>query len=65
VITYVNPAVAAILGVAVLHESLTVGMGLGFLLVLAGSVLATRRPAGAAEPSSRPPVSASASSPAE
>ena len=65
VITYVNPAVAAILGVAALHESLTVGMGLGFLLVLAGSVLATRRPAGAAEPSSRQPVSASASSPGE
>jgi drug/metabolite transporter (DMT)-like permease len=43
VITYVNPAVAAILGVAVLHESLTLGMGLGFVLVLAGSILATRR----------------------
>ena len=43
VITYVNPAVAAVLGVAVLHESLTLGMGAGFLLVLAGSALATRR----------------------
>jgi len=43
VITYVNPAVAAILGVAVLHENLTLGMGFGFALVLAGSVLATRR----------------------
>jgi len=43
VITYVNPAVAAALGVAVLRESLTVGMGLGFGLVLAGSILATRR----------------------
>lgn len=43
VITYVNPAVAAILGVAVLRESLTVGMGVGFVLVLVGSVLATRR----------------------
>lgn len=43
VITYVNPAVAAILGVTVLHESLTVGMGLGFGLVLAGSTLATRQ----------------------
>src|SRR5437016_5505677 len=42
VITYVNPAVAAILGVAVLHENLTLGMGFGFALVLAGSVLATR-----------------------
>jgi drug/metabolite transporter (DMT)-like permease len=43
VITYVNPAVAAILGVAVLRENLTVGMLFGFVLVLAGSVLATRR----------------------
>src|SRR2546423_3295931 len=43
VITYVNPAVAAVLGVAILRESLTLGMGLGFVLVLAGSTLATRR----------------------
>ena len=42
VITYVNPAVAAVLGVAVLGERLTLGMGVGFVLVLAGSVLATR-----------------------
>jgi drug/metabolite transporter (DMT)-like permease len=47
VVTYVNPAVAALLGVAVLHESLTVGMLVGFVLVLAGSGLATRRPAAA------------------
>lgn len=44
VITYVNPAVAAVLGVALLGESFTVGMGVGFALVLAGSVLATRPP---------------------
>jgi drug/metabolite transporter (DMT)-like permease len=43
VITYVNPAVAAVLGVTVLHESLTLGMGFGFALVLLGSVLSTRR----------------------
>jgi drug/metabolite transporter (DMT)-like permease len=43
VITYVNPAVAALLGVTVLGESFTAGMGVGFVLVLAGSVLATRR----------------------
>ena len=49
VFTYVNPAVAAVLGAAVLHETLTVGMGVGFALVLAGSVLATRRPRPAAE----------------
>ena len=44
VITYVNPAVAAILGVVVLGEHLTAGVLLGFALVLAGSVLATRAP---------------------
>jgi drug/metabolite transporter (DMT)-like permease len=42
VITYVNPAVAAVLGVAILGEELTAGMGAGFVLVLVGSVLATR-----------------------
>ena len=42
VITYVNPAVAALLGVAILGEDFTAGMGVGFVLVLAGSVLATR-----------------------
>jgi drug/metabolite transporter (DMT)-like permease len=42
VITYVNPAVAAVLGVVVLGEHFTAGMGIGFVLVLAGSVLATR-----------------------
>jgi drug/metabolite transporter (DMT)-like permease len=46
VITYVNPAVAAVLGVSILGEHLTAGMAAGFALVLAGSVLATaaRRP---------------------
>ncbi len=43
VITYINPAVAAVLGVTVLSERFTLGMGLGFALVLAGSVLATSR----------------------
>ncbi|MGC1184030.1 MAG: EamA family transporter [Candidatus Dormiibacterota bacterium] len=43
VITYVNPAVAVALGVVLLHESFTVGIGVGFALVLGGSVLATRR----------------------
>jgi drug/metabolite transporter (DMT)-like permease len=42
VITYVNPAVAAVLGVAILDEHFTVGMAVGFVLVLLGSVLATR-----------------------
>ena len=49
VITYLNPAVAALLGVAVLNESFTVGMAAGFGLVILGSVLATR-PAGARIP---------------
>ena len=51
VITFVNPAVAIALGVAVLGERFTTGMAVGFPLVLAGSVLATRlSPAGAAPP---------------
>jgi drug/metabolite transporter (DMT)-like permease len=57
VITYVNPAVAAILGVLVLGEHLTIGVMLGFGLVLAGSVLATRAPGtprGTLEPVSDP-----------
>lgn len=43
VITYVNPAVAALAGILVLRETFTAGMGIGFVLVLAGSTLATRR----------------------
>jgi drug/metabolite transporter (DMT)-like permease len=43
VITYVNPAVAALLGVVVLGENFTLGMAAGFVLVLIGSVLATGR----------------------
>lgn len=45
VITYVNPAVALALGVAVLGEPLTIGIVLGFVLIVLGSVLATRRTA--------------------
>jgi drug/metabolite transporter (DMT)-like permease len=43
VITYVNPAVAVLLGVTVLGESFTTGIAIGFPLILLGSVLATRR----------------------
>jgi drug/metabolite transporter (DMT)-like permease len=43
VITYVNPAVALLLGVIVLDESFTVATGVGFALILLGSVLATAR----------------------
>src|SRR5215831_6487187 len=42
VITYVNPAVAVALGVAVLGEPLTAEILAAFVLILAGSVLATR-----------------------
>ena len=42
VITYVNPAVAVTLGVLVLGEHLTAAIGLSFVLILGGSVLATR-----------------------
>jgi len=42
VITYVNPAVAAVLGVVVLDETFTPVMALGFALVITGSTLATR-----------------------
>jgi drug/metabolite transporter (DMT)-like permease len=41
VITYVNPAVAALLGVLVLHESFGPGSVLGLALILLGSWLAT------------------------
>jgi drug/metabolite transporter (DMT)-like permease len=57
VFTYVNPAVAAALGIAVLHESFTFGMGVGFVLVLIGSALATRRARG--EPAREPELAVS------
>jgi drug/metabolite transporter (DMT)-like permease len=43
VITYVNPAIAVVLGVLFLSEPLTWSIAAGFALILAGSVLATRR----------------------
>ncbi len=42
VITFVNPAVAVLLGVVVLSEPVTTGMIVGFPIVLIGSWLATR-----------------------
>ncbi len=42
VITYINPAVAALLGVWLLHEHLGLGGILAFVLILLGSWLATR-----------------------
>src|SRR5919198_303704 len=44
VITYVNPAVAVALGVAVLDEPLTAAIVAGFLLIITGSWLATNPP---------------------
>ncbi|HLK44539.1 MAG TPA: DMT family transporter, partial [Acidimicrobiales bacterium] len=43
VVTYLNTAVAVVLGVAVLSEPLTAGLAIGFPLIVAGSVFATRR----------------------
>jgi len=42
VITYINPAVAVVLGVVVLKEPITLGIAIGFPLVLIGSWLGTR-----------------------
>ena len=44
VITYVNPAVAVVLGAAVLGERITPAVVISFALILIGSVLATRAP---------------------
>ena len=51
VITFVNPAVAVLLGVWLLDEPFTLGIALGLPLVLAGCVLATRRSRPRPEPS--------------
>lgn len=53
VITFVNPAVAVLLGITLLDEPLTVGTLVGFPLVLLGCMLATGR--------SRPPQPVSGS----
>jgi drug/metabolite transporter (DMT)-like permease len=51
VITYINPVVALALGVAILDESVTTGVVVGLLLILAGSWLSTdgRLPPGLAQ----------------
>ncbi|HXW34365.1 MAG TPA: DMT family transporter [Acidimicrobiales bacterium] len=41
VITYVNPAVAVLLGVTILGEPFTGGIAIGFPMILVGSMLAT------------------------
>ena len=51
VITFINPAVALVLGVVLLSEPITAGLAIGFPLVIVGSILATRRaPTVEAEP---------------
>ncbi|MGW4246020.1 DMT family transporter [Nocardia sp. NPDC004722] len=43
VITYINPAVALLIGVSLLNEPLTAGMAIGFPLVIIGSIVGTAR----------------------
>ena len=45
VITFINPAVAVLLGILLLDEPFTAGVAVGFPLVLLGCWLATRKPA--------------------
>ena len=53
-ITYVNPAIAVLLGALVLNEPITLGLLLGFPLIILGSILGTWRnatpPEAAVEP---------------
>jgi len=64
VITYLNPAVAVALGVAFLGEPFTAGIVVGFVLVLVGSVLATRKnPARPSAEESRRPAPATVAEP--
>jgi drug/metabolite transporter (DMT)-like permease len=60
VITYVNPAVAVLLGVTLLDEAFTLATAAGFVLILAGSVLATRRSPAAPVPAPRTGTAATA-----
>ena len=56
-ITYVNPAIAILSGVIVLHESVTIWTITGFVLVLGGSWLVTRH--------TKEPIAAPEAAPAE
>ena len=44
VVTYVNTAIAVVLGIVGLGEPLTVGIAIGFPLVIVGSIFATSSP---------------------
>ncbi len=48
VITYVNPAVAVVLGVSVLNEPFGIGTVVGFVFIVAGCYLSAGRPAAVA-----------------
>ncbi|HSR84516.1 MAG TPA: EamA family transporter [Streptosporangiaceae bacterium] len=60
VITYVNPAVAVALGIGILGERLTIAMAVAFVLILGGSVLATRPSHQAGQPAVAAPEPAEA-----
>jgi drug/metabolite transporter (DMT)-like permease len=59
VITYVNPAVAVLLGVAVLGEHFGLTTGVGFALILIGCFMATQPATGRGTSLSVPPVAES------
>ena len=44
IITYINPAIAVLLGIAILGEPLTLGILLAFPVILLGSILAASKP---------------------
>jgi drug/metabolite transporter (DMT)-like permease len=46
--TYINTAIAVVLGVMILSEPLTIGIMVGLPLVMIGSYLASRKPAASA-----------------
>lgn len=56
VITFINPAVAVLLGMLVLGERFTSGVAVGFPLVLFGSWLSTRASAPRQQPQEQAPV---------
>ena len=45
-VTYINPAVAVLLGVVFLSEPFTIGIAIGFPLIILGSIMATGRSPG-------------------
>jgi drug/metabolite transporter (DMT)-like permease len=56
VITFLNPAVAVLLGVLLLDEPFTLGLAIGLPLIVLGCVLATRRNQPRATPADVPPA---------